>query len=141
MKNSGFTLIETLMVIIMMGILAAIATPSWLGFIQQQRLNAAADRVYQSLKDAQSEAKSLKQSQFPQPVAPPDIDSTVVVTYPATLLQFDRRGAVGSNNLPYRIDLTVTDSSVRRCVVVRTLLGAIATGRNPAECNALSNPQ
>lgn len=92
MKNSGFTLIETLMVIIMMGILAAIATPSWLGFIQQQRLNAAADRVYQSLKDAQSEAKSLKQSQFPQPVAPPNIDSTVVVAYPATLLQFDRRG-------------------------------------------------
>ncbi|MCJ8279579.1 MAG: prepilin-type N-terminal cleavage/methylation domain-containing protein, partial [Rivularia sp. ALOHA_DT_140] len=38
---SGFTLIEVLVVIAMVGILSAIAAPSWLGFVARQRLNKA----------------------------------------------------------------------------------------------------
>lgn len=61
MKDKGFTLIETLIVILGIGILGAIAAPSWLTFVNQQRANAMSEGVLRALKDAQSRAKSAKQ--------------------------------------------------------------------------------
>ncbi|AKG24762.1 methylase [Calothrix sp. 336/3] len=58
----GFTLTETLIVVFILGILSAIAAPSWLGFIQQQRLNSAQDKIYLGMRQAQSEAKKRKLS-------------------------------------------------------------------------------
>ncbi|TAG52440.1 MAG: prepilin-type N-terminal cleavage/methylation domain-containing protein, partial [Oscillatoriales cyanobacterium] len=36
-KDAGYTLLELLVVVIMLGILASIAAPGWLGFINRQR--------------------------------------------------------------------------------------------------------
>ncbi|MDY6898901.1 MAG: type II secretion system protein [Cyanobacteriota bacterium] len=59
-NTSGFTLIEVLVVIVMVGILSAIAAPSWLGFVARQRLNKANDTVLAALREAQREAKKNK---------------------------------------------------------------------------------
>lgn len=53
----GFTLIEVLVVMAMIGILSAIAAPSWLSFANNQRLNSAQSRAFSTLRLAQSNAK------------------------------------------------------------------------------------
>ena len=56
-KSIGFTLLEVLVVMIMVGILSAIAAPSWLGFVNNQRINASQTKIFQAIKVAQSDAK------------------------------------------------------------------------------------
>lgn len=135
----GFTLIETLIVVIIVGILAAIAAPSWVAFVQQQKLSKAANRVYWEVMGAQSLAKKDKLTKSP-PTTIQDVDPTVTVTYPATMIQFDYRGAVKNEDVvPYRINLSATDTSKQKCVVVMTILGTAKIGNDDAECDALSS--
>lgn len=59
-SNHGFTLIEAIIVIFIIGILSAIAVPNWLALLNAQRLNAAQDQVYRAMHEAQSNAKRDK---------------------------------------------------------------------------------
>jgi prepilin-type N-terminal cleavage/methylation domain-containing protein len=61
-QDAGFTLIEMMVVLLMIGILSAISAPSWLGFISQQRLNKANDGVASFIQQTQSEAKKTKRT-------------------------------------------------------------------------------
>jgi prepilin-type N-terminal cleavage/methylation domain-containing protein len=56
-KTLGFTLLEILVVLAIAGILSAIAAPSWLGFVNNQRINASQTKIFQAIKVAQSDAK------------------------------------------------------------------------------------
>jgi prepilin-type N-terminal cleavage/methylation domain-containing protein len=59
-SNSGFTLVEMLVVIFIIGILSAIAIPSWVSFVNTRRLSVAQDEVYRAMRQAQSQAKKQK---------------------------------------------------------------------------------
>ncbi|QSJ18478.1 type II secretion system protein [Nostoc sp. UHCC 0702] len=61
-KNDGFSLIELLVVVIMLGVLATIAAPSWFAFVNRQRVNKANDFILSALQEAQREAKKQKLS-------------------------------------------------------------------------------
>jgi prepilin-type N-terminal cleavage/methylation domain-containing protein len=56
-RDRGFTLIEVLVVMAMVGILSAIAAPSWTAFVNNQRLNSVQSRAFSTLRLAQSNAK------------------------------------------------------------------------------------
>ena len=58
--DGGFTILELIVIVLILGILSAIAAPSWLAFINRQRVRTVNDRVFQSLRLAQSEAKRSK---------------------------------------------------------------------------------
>ncbi len=57
---AGFTMIETLIIILIIGIFSAIVTPSWLMFINNHRLKVSLDRAYWAMEMARSNAKRDK---------------------------------------------------------------------------------
>ncbi|MBW4488214.1 MAG: prepilin-type N-terminal cleavage/methylation domain-containing protein [Trichocoleus desertorum ATA4-8-CV12] len=58
--NSGFTLLELLVVVIIIAALAAITAPGWLTFVNRQKVSKAQDRIFSALQDAQTTAKKRK---------------------------------------------------------------------------------
>jgi type II secretory pathway pseudopilin PulG len=87
-SEAGFTIIELLIIVLILGIFASIAAPSWLAFINRQRVRTVNDRVLQSLRTAQSEAKRSKRditvtfNYDPNPPANPVADPPTVTIKP-----------------------------------------------------------
>lgn len=54
--NSGFTLIEALVVIVIIGIIASFAAPSFTNLIKNQRISATTNEIISTLQTARSEA-------------------------------------------------------------------------------------
>ena len=83
-SDEGYTIIELLIIVLILGIFASIAAPSWLAFINRQRVRTVNDRVFQSLRLAQSEAKRTKRditivfntNTSTPPVEPPTVTFT-----------------------------------------------------------------
>ncbi len=158
-ESAGFTLIELLVITVLIGIIAAIAAPSWLAYLNRQRANRASGDIAQVLQQAQSDAqqKSVQrvititgndaitvsstsgaagavtqvgESGSNLVMGGSDTDGT------ATELTFDYKGTASA--APFVFSVThetneLGDDSTR-CVVVTTLLGNVVQAQG-AECN------
>lgn len=58
--HGGFTLVELLVIVVVIAILSAIATPSWQAFLKRYRLNASQAEALSIMRQAQHKAKSEK---------------------------------------------------------------------------------
>jgi prepilin-type N-terminal cleavage/methylation domain-containing protein len=56
-KIKGFTLIETLIVVVIIGIITGLSIPSWFSFVNRQRMKAVNNDLIQSLLDVQNKAR------------------------------------------------------------------------------------
>ena len=103
---AGFTLIEMLVIIIIIGILFAIAAPGWDAFLSRQRVSTAREQVVQAIKQSQTTAKTSKVPQivaFRYASGFPEISSGVYiqpsVDQPTTPIP-DNWQRLGENKLP-----------------------------------------
>ncbi|WP_198804674.1 Tfp pilus assembly protein FimT/FimU [Leptolyngbya sp. BL0902] len=163
--QGGFTLLESLIVVTLVALVVAIALPSWLGFLDQRRVNMTQSMLYQALRRTQWDASQLRQPQrfslrerngrlewasHPDSIAAvrvtqwiPLIEGVGLAGEDNTLLQsggiyyvrFDHKGNVRSQ----LGRITVVGAGGRRshrCVVVSTLLGAMRQGQGQARPNS-----
>ncbi|WP_017663642.1 type II secretion system protein [Baaleninema simplex] len=155
-RADGFTLVEGLVAVAIVGILTAIAAPGWLAFVNRQRLIASNESVYLALRDAQSRAtahKDVWQVSFREnegriefSVHPADGDpaywdslsprvqldednTTLRESRGWRRVRFDERGR--THGQLGRVTLVSGDNDRhKRCTIVSTLLGVVRKARD-----------
>jgi type II secretory pathway pseudopilin PulG len=193
--SSGYTLLELIIIVVIVGILSAIAVPSYLSWSNNQRTSAVQSQIANVLRRAQAEAKQrnmrreirfdnnngapryaiipVANNATGQPVRVADsaitnwqyFDRDAVRTnmrlnlisnptspFPGPTdsstsggIIFDSYGTVvvanpevqGANNTIFAVQVSIPTGNqlaYRRCVMVRTLLGALQEGRDN-NCN------
>ena len=61
---AGFTLLEILVVLIIIGVLFAIAAPSWNALMNRQRINTIREQAVQVIREAQNQARTTRIGRF-----------------------------------------------------------------------------
>lgn len=151
--QTGFTLLEMLVVMVIGGIVAAIAAPSFLGVVESNRLTVGRDTLYLGLREAQIAAQRqntiwqfslrerdslLEWATHPKSLSPQlaqwqsldfrsvriDGETTFATAGNVYYVRFDEDG-----NVQYRLGRITLSSeknpNIKRCVIVSTIIGAM----------------
>jgi prepilin-type N-terminal cleavage/methylation domain-containing protein len=156
-NETGFTLIELLVVVVIVGISAAVATPSLVGSLRQNRANQAFSQLVSALQSAQANANRLSTTctvtvtQTQVTAAPVgciqetvNFDSTIinVNTSPTSTTPFTTPIAFNFNGT---INTTITPTNPTTLFVARkigTTLSAVISTANisNANCVVITSP-
>ena len=151
--QGGYTLLEVLIVLVILGVLIAIAAPGWLGFVQQRQLKTAQEQIQRAMYEAISSAKkdkltyqvSFRESNarlqyaihlsstssqtafwqsFTEQVQIDENNTTLFWDSKNTIWRVQYNHQGNTNGRLGKITLMArTNSSARRCVLASTLIG------------------
>lgn len=139
-KDRGFTLIETLIILVIIGVLSAIAAPSFLSLFKRNKVNDALVQVQGALQEAQRQAirnnKSCtvtidttnKKVTAPCLVTGDRIlDSSISMATSETSIQFSIKGTITLADAG-TVVVSSADTSKKSCLVISSPLGIMRTG-------------
>ena len=150
-SNSGFTLIEMLATIVIIGVIAAIAAPNFLGLLNRNRVNEAARQIEGALKEAQRQAirrgrqcsisinpgsKIISNPAPPANGAPANgcllsnrnLNNLIQLNTNTTTITFSGKGNITATPRPVLIVSIPNGTNLQRCVVLDSLLGSQRSG-------------
>jgi prepilin-type N-terminal cleavage/methylation domain-containing protein len=148
-KNEGFTLTEVLMVLVIAGILGAMATPSFLAMYEKNQVKDAVNTVQGALIETQREAmRKSKNCNITMTATTITSSNGCLITGDRALdkvtlyssntnFGFDIKGTTVNNSTPPTnlnspvtiVLLSNSNQKLRRCVVLSAPLGLIRTGK------------
>lgn len=164
-NSAGFTLIEGLIVVVIAGLMAAIAAPSWFSFVQQRKISVTQSMVYEALRATQADAmqqhhdrrfsirdRSGRIEWASHPETTPssqaaawtplvegvvfaDIDNTMLSSGGTYYVKFDMYGNVKAGLSTVTFS-TGGNPQTHRCVVVSTMIGAMRKGKGHTQANS-----
>lgn len=144
-NSQGFTLIETMIIVVIIGILSAIAGPSFLGMLNRNKVNSALSEIQGALQQAQREAmrKSISckinldsNSVTNDPINSSNclvtgnrtFNSNIVIATNQTSFTFSYRGTITLPDAGTIVLSSKDNPSVKKCLVISSPLGIIRTG-------------
>ena len=145
-KNGGFTIAETSIILVIIGVLAAIAGPGLIRWYQSKQLDDALTRLESALRESQREA--IRRSQECTVDIPQGANQTIFGTCLITgdrplkdveiqhnrsenpwIVKFDFKGQTRGSKQSGTIDLSVPGSTVSpKCLVISNGIGLMRTG-------------
>ena len=151
-SNSGFTLIEMMVTTIIIGVIAAIAAPNFLGLLNRNRVNEAAQQIEGALKEAQRQAMrrgsqcTISIDEANKIISNPAggngcllsnriLDDLIQLNTNRTTIRFSGKGNIeiddtaGSTTpTPVLVVSIPNGTDLQRCVVIDSLLGSQRSG-------------
>ena len=149
-QNSGFTLIEMITVVIIIGVIAAIASPNLLGLLNRNRVNEAVREIEGGLREAQKQAISngkqctvnISATGLTNPTAAGVngclltnriVNNLVTLNSNRATIVFSGKGNITINNAtseprPILVAYMANGTNKQGCVVVQSTFGSIRTG-------------
>lgn len=143
-KNKGFTLPEVLIIVVMIGILAAVAAPSFLAFLNRSRVNDALVSVEGALKEAQREAIKKSSNSCTVNLNTSSVTGSCLVTGDRSLpdgvqmvtnnggtplaISFSHKGTNTLSNTGTVVLYNSNNSDLKKCLVISHPLGIIRAG-------------
>ena len=152
-SSSGFTLIEMMVTTIIIGVIAAIAAPNFLGLLNRNRVNEAARQVEGALKEAQRQAMrngrqcTISISETNDAITNPTggggcllsnriLDDLIQLDTNRDTIRFSAKGnieinpAAGSTTpTPVLVVSIPNGTDLQRCIVIDSLLGSQRSGQ------------
>ena len=149
--NSGFTLIEMITTVIIVGVIAAIASPNLLGLLNRNRVNEAMRQIEGGLKEAQKQAIrtgkgctiDINANGLSNPTAAGAngcllsnrvLDDLVTLNSSRTEIAFSGKGNISIDDsdadllTPVLVVSIPNGTDRQSCVVIQNTLGSIRTG-------------
>jgi prepilin-type N-terminal cleavage/methylation domain-containing protein len=159
-SNSGFTLIEMLVVVIIIGVIAAIAAPNFLGLLNRNRVNEAAQQVEGALKEAQRQAMrkgtqcTINIDKTNKTISGANcllstrvLNDLIILDSSRTSITFSGKGNIDATTTPVLVVSMTNGTNLQKCVVLEGFLASMRTGNysgtiptSPASASCVNTP-